>query len=126
MNETIDQILQMSPPVALCIVLNVIGFLLKKAPNVANWVIPFVLVVLGTILYPLIADAGKVGFACKNPMIVLALYGFLIGAASVGLNQFTRQIMGRFFNGDDGKDDKPGNPEPKALPVENREPNTLK
>lgn len=93
MNEITD-LLQSSPPVALALVLNVVGLALKKTP-LPNWIIPVALPVLGALLYPYIAETGKVNFECRNPEILLGVYGALIGSGSVGLNQMLRQFLGR-------------------------------
>lgn len=93
MNEFTD-LLQSSPPVALALALNVVGLALKKAP-VPNWIIPLVLPVLGALLYPFIAEAGKVNFECRNPDVLLGVHGAMIGAGSVGINQMLRQFLGR-------------------------------
>lgn len=93
MNE-LTELLQASPPVALAIALNFLGLGLKKSP-VANWLIPLLLPAVGAAVYPFIADAGKINFECRNPMALMAVYGFAIGSASVGLNQMLRQFLGR-------------------------------
>jgi hypothetical protein len=93
MNELTD-ILQASPPIALAIALNLLGLAWKKMP-VANWMIPIVLPLIGAVVFPFIAERGKINFECQNPAILLGVYGFAIGAASVGLNQMLRQFIGR-------------------------------
>lgn len=92
--EDIFDILQASPPVALAVGLNVLGYILKKSP-VANWMIPIILSLLGALVFPYISDVGKINFQCRQPMVLLGVYGFCIGAGSVGLNQMARQFLGR-------------------------------
>lgn len=93
MNE-LTELLQSSPPIALALALNAIGLALKKSP-VACWLIPFILPALGAGIYPFIAEAGKVNFECRNPDMLLAIYGFVIGSGSVGINQMLRQFLDR-------------------------------
>lgn len=93
MNE-LTELLQASPPIALAIALNFLGLGLKKSP-LADWLIPLLLPAIGAAVYPFIADAGKINFECKNPMALMAVYGFAIGAGSVGLHQALRQFTGR-------------------------------
>lgn len=93
MNE-IMEIVQSSPPIALAIALNLLGLALKKSP-IQNWIIPLALPVAGAIAYPFIAESGKINFECKNPDMLLAVYGFVIGSGSVGLNQMLRQFLDR-------------------------------
>lgn len=103
MNELTD-LLQSSPPMALALALNVVGLCLKKTPA-PNWVIPLVLPVIGALVYPQIAEPGKVNFECRNPAVLLGIYGFVIGSGSVGLNQMVRQFLGR----KDASEEKPTN-----------------
>lgn len=101
MNE-LTELLQASPPIALALALNVLGVALKKSP-LPNWVIPTVLPVIGAFAYPFIAETGKVGFTVRNPDVLLGVYGFVIGSASVGLNQIFRQFLGRLTEGPEEK-----------------------
>lgn len=93
MSEITD-IMQASPPIALAIALNLLGLALKNSP-IQNWMIPLLLPVIGSAAYPFIAERGKVNFECANPVVLLAIYGFVIGAGSVGFNQMLRQFLDR-------------------------------
>ena len=90
----LTDILQASPPLALAVALNVVGEALKRSP-VPNWMLPLILPLLGALAYPFIAEAGKVNYEVARPDVLLGIYGFCIGAASVGLNQMFRQFLGR-------------------------------
>lgn len=90
----LTELLQASPPIALAIALNFLGLALKKSP-LANWMIPLVLPIAGAVVYPFIAEPAKINFECKNPMLLMGVYGFAIGAGSVGINQMLRQFLGR-------------------------------
>lgn len=93
MNE-LTELLQSSPPIALALALNAIGLALKKSP-LQSWLIPLLLPTIGAVAYPFIAEVGKVNFECRNPDLLLAIYGFVIGSGSVGLNQMLRQFLDR-------------------------------
>lgn len=93
MNE-LTELLQSSPPIALALALNAVGLALKRSP-IACWLIPFILPILGAAAYPFIAEPGKVNFECRNPDLLLAIYGFVIGSGSVGINQMLRQFLDR-------------------------------
>lgn len=95
---------QLSPPIALALALNLLGMALKRSP-MPSWGIPTVLPLLGGVAYPFIAETGKVSFECRNPDVLLAIYGVVIGAGAVGLNQAVRQFLGRNGNGQ-GKETK--------------------
>lgn len=85
-----DQIFELSPPILLAVVLNLIGLFLKKSP-LADWVIPLVLILLGAVVYPFIAEVGKVSYAVSSPTIFNGVMGAAIGGFSVGANQVFRQ-----------------------------------
>jgi prepilin signal peptidase PulO-like enzyme (type II secretory pathway) len=93
MNE-LTTLLQSSPPIALAIGLNLLGLALKTSP-IKNWLIPILLPVMGAAVYPFISEQGAINFQVKNPDALQAVYGFVIGAGSVGLNQMLRQFTGR-------------------------------
>lgn len=111
MNE-LEELLKLSPPVILVLSLNILGVGLKKSP-IPNWTIPIVLSLVGLFVYPYIAETGSVGFEVRNPDVLLAVYGFALGAASVGLNQVFRQIFGRLIEGPDEK--KTEQPKPDSV-----------
>ena len=85
---------QLSPPIALALALNLLGLGLKRSPA-PSWLIPMILPLLGGAAYPFIAETGKVSFECRNPDVLLVIYGVVIGAGSVGLNQAVKQFLGR-------------------------------
>ena len=92
-----SDILEYSPPVALAIALNLLGLALKKSP-VANWLIPLLLPFIGMGVYPFISL--PMHYQVPNPTVLMAVYGFCIGAGSVGLNQAIKQVIGAKKNGD--------------------------
>ncbi len=104
MNELLD----FSPPLALAAALNLLGIALKKSP-IANWLIPLLLPVIGAGVYPLISQ--PLHYQCAHPIVLMAIYGFVIGSGSVGLNQIVRQLAGIKKSGDtallEKKDIKP-------------------
>lgn len=83
MNELLD----VSPPILLATVLNVVGYWLKKSP-IKDWYIPFILVLLGMVAYPFICDPGlRIG--------KMVVQGAGIGGLAVFFNQGFRQFMAR-------------------------------
>lgn len=92
----LKEILELSPPVALLVGLMLLGFYLKRSPF-PSWVIPIALAALGAVVYPLIAEVGKVSFHVANPAILNAVFGLLIGFAASGLQGQFRNILERFL-----------------------------
>jgi hypothetical protein len=88
----LNEIVQLSPPIALALGLNIVGAAIKKIGRLDS-AIPLVLISLGAVIYPFISEMGKVDYECRNPMVLLGIYGALIGSASVGLNQMFRQFL---------------------------------
>lgn len=105
--ETLTDILQLSPPLALALLLNLVGFGLKKS-KLPDWTIPLILIGIGAGTFPFIAETAKVSYQCHNPSILMAIYGGCIGGLSVGLNQALRQFMGRNGNGNGSTPPTPG------------------
>lgn len=92
-DSIVNEIINMSPPLALIALLNLIGFSLKKSP-IKDGYIPLVLIVIGGAVYPYISDIGQITFKVRNPFVLQAIYGALFGGASVGINQVWKQFMG--------------------------------
>lgn len=90
---TPESILQLSPTVALVVALNIFGTALKKSP-ISNWLIPYLLLLAGAIVYPLIADP-KLYVTVTNPLALKTIHGFLIGGCSTGIHQAFRQFADR-------------------------------
>ncbi len=95
-----ENLTELSPPLALAFALNVIGYLLKQSP-IPNWLIPLILLTLGGAAYPFIAEAGKISYHVNNPMVFNVIIGLCIGGASTGLHQVFRQFMDRKNNGNE-------------------------
>jgi hypothetical protein len=78
--EVWNRITGMPSHLLLILVLNVIGVLMKLIPQIPNRLIPVLLIVLSTVFYPALVTPGTVNPEFRNPTVVLAIYGFLIGA----------------------------------------------
>lgn len=96
MNELIDQILTLSPPVALALAINIFVLFVRKIPGVPAWCLPFIALIVGGFAYPQIADVSKVSFNVKNPALFNVIIGVCIGGMSVCFNQMFKQFVERF------------------------------
>ncbi len=92
--DVLDQLLAVSPRIALVLVLCVVGYWLKRSP-LPNWIIPWALIVLGALAYPIIADVKDDDTA--QLVIFNVMLGMLFGAASVGLHQAVRTFFPFLF-----------------------------
>lgn len=90
--DTFNELMQLSPPVILAVALNFVGLALKKSP-VADWLIPWLLILIGGAVFPFIAETGKINYECKNPFILHAIFGMAIGGLAIGLNQGIKQLL---------------------------------
>ncbi len=82
----LDDLLQLKAIPLLFVACNVIGMVLKKSP-VQNWLIPWVLLIIGAVTYPFISDPGDAPYAMRSPLVHSMLIGAIIGWASVGGHQ---------------------------------------
>lgn len=92
--DLLNNLTELSPPVALAVLLWFTGAALKRSPW-QNWLIPFTLPVLGAILYPLIAESAKVSYDVRNPAVFNAIIGAVIGYSATGFDQQIRQWLSR-------------------------------
>lgn len=84
LTSSINELLELSPPVMLALLLNIVGALLKKSP-VPNWIIPWCLIVMGGVLFPFVAEQQTVVYNSYNPTVYTVIIGCCIGGASVAL-----------------------------------------
>lgn len=87
----IDQITQLSPPVALAAALWVLGGVIKRS-KIPDEFIPSILPIVGAILFPFIADTSELNFNVKSPAIFHAIIGFFIGGSPVVIDQAIKQL----------------------------------
>lgn len=67
----------------LILALNVLGFLAKKTPCIANQYIPHLLIGIGAVLYPcLVEPAPDVEYKALYPKLVLILNGVILGGGA--------------------------------------------
>lgn len=99
MTELINDLTQLSPPMALAIALWVVGNAIKKS-RIENWLIPFILPLLGALAFPFIADTAKVSYSVRSPMLFNALIGMAIGGAATAMDQAIWQWVSRTKNPD--------------------------
>lgn len=97
MTDLINNLTQLSPPVALATALWVVGNALKRS-RVENWLIPFILPLLGALAYPFIADMSKVSYEVHSPMLFNALIGLAIGGTATAMDQAAWQWLSRTKN----------------------------
>ncbi len=92
--DFLNHLTELSPPVALAVLLWFTGIALKRSPW-QNWLIPFILPVLGAILYPAIAETAKVSYSVSSPVVWNAIIGAIIGYSATGFDQQIRQFVNR-------------------------------
>lgn len=92
----LTQLKDLSPPIVLWVVLNIVAIILKRVPQFPDWLIPVTSVVLGGIIYPLVTDPGKVSFAVRCPVCAQVLTGMMAGGIAVASHAQFKQFMQRF------------------------------
>jgi hypothetical protein len=107
--ELLTKATELSPPVLLAVVLNALGFALKKSP-MPDWVIPLFLPTLGAAAFPFIAEVGKVSYQVQNPIVFNCIIGAALGFGAVGINQAFRQFLDRKTDTKDDADKPPAPP----------------
>lgn len=91
--EQITSIISASPPVLLMLVLNGLGYVLKALEKVPNRIIPVILVVAGTVIYPFIGEWSSTVKAARFPAALMACYGFGIGLSAIGAYEGIRTLL---------------------------------
>lgn len=119
LNNLIGGLLDASPPFVLGFALWVLGVFLKSTPRVENWCIPFVMAFGGAILYPFVAEVGKVSYNVRSPLMFNVVMGFGIGGGAVLADQMRKRWLE--FKGAKGRDE-----DTKFFHRESDEPKELK
>jgi hypothetical protein len=115
-SDLFSQLTALGPEMLVALIVIVLGYVLRFIPAVPNRFIPLACIVLGGILYPLLAPLPKADLAVRHPMTRLALIGILIGfLAWIGHNKFLKPIEDKvpFLKGlldDDGAKPPAGTP----------------
>lgn len=86
MENLINDLLKLSPPLLLALALNLFGWGLRQYPGFNNKWIPLTLMFVGGIVYPFI------GKTPENTRAACMVVGFCIGGLSVAINQQFRQF----------------------------------
>jgi len=92
--DLVENLTQLSPPMALAVALWFFGYGLKRSP-MPDWLIPFVLPCVGAALFPFIAETASVSYSVKSPALFNAIIGFCIGGAAVTMNEAVKQFANR-------------------------------
>lgn len=87
----IDSLTDLTPPLILMAVLNSLGVLFKASPIVADKYIPYVLIILGAIGYPILAYGGDVNFQSHSNMSYNVVLGIMFALSSIGGHQLVKQ-----------------------------------
>lgn len=84
----------------LALLLNVVGYMLKRTPKVRNEWIPWIIVALGTLLYPLLVSPTLEQHQQYNhPWLIIAIFGFLLGVMALVLHRLILRKFGKLING---------------------------
>jgi hypothetical protein len=84
----------------LALLLNVIGYMLKRTPIVKNDWIPWIIILLGTALYPLLVSPTLEQYQkYSHPWLILMIYGFLLGTMALVLHRILLKRFGVLLNG---------------------------
>lgn len=97
-------LLSLSPPLLLAFFIYAVCGAVKRS-KVRDELIPFIAMALGAILYPLIAEVGKVSYNVAHPTVFNAIMGACIGGFAIGLNQGYKQLASLRFSA--AEDEKP-------------------
>lgn len=91
----VDSILKMSPPVALVVGLNAIMYYLRRTPKIPKWIVPWLIMLLSAIIYPLVTHRKDMIFSVPYPVVAQIVIGLIIGFAAIGTHRLFQQTIWR-------------------------------
>jgi hypothetical protein len=91
----VNQLLDVSPPVAMALVLACIYSFFPTTTMRKRVVLDFLVIAIGAAVYPELADPGKVGFAVHNPVMAEVVTGALLGCGALILSVPVRKLLSR-------------------------------
>jgi hypothetical protein len=114
----VNQLLDVSPPVAMALVLSCLYAFTIAYTRVNKLVLDLVVVAGASALYPQLADPGKVGFAVHNPVMAEVVTGALIGCAAIIFNPAIRRVLAKLgaLNGASTPEPQPKDPNATSPP----------
>ncbi len=89
----VNQLLDVSPPVAMALVLSCLYAFTGTYTKFNKALLDLFVVACAASLYPQLADPGKVGFAVHNPIMAEVVTGALIGCAAIIFNPAIRRVL---------------------------------
>jgi len=94
--EVIEQIFELSAPALMVVLLVLLGWTIKGSP-VPNWLIPWILVLVGTFVFPQICDRQAIVYNAYNPTVYTHVIGAILGFAAGGFYEWIlKRILDRF------------------------------
>lgn len=91
--ETLKELVNLSPPVALMVFLFMFGVVMKRSRFVPDRMIPIVQMLSGMVTYPLISEAVPTGY--YYPLASKIFLGGLLGGSTVAFHQTIKQFLKR-------------------------------
>lgn len=91
----IESISDLGAPAALMLLMNGLGWILKRTPFPNSW-IPVALIGASAFIYPWIYDWGNIVLNVDHPYAVASVHGALIGMSAVGTYEKFCEIWDRF------------------------------
>lgn len=99
-SDVVEGLMKVSPPVLLSLGLNFILMYIGKIPKIKDekdWLLPLIALGLGGLLYPFVAEIGKVSYTVKYPVMLNIIFGICIGGLSVATNKMFKELMRKLF-----------------------------
>lgn len=99
LNDFVKQMFALRIELVIILCLNLLGFFLKQFSFFPNKYIPAILLVLGMTVYMLVGNPGAVENTIRHPSLVLAMWGFLLGAMAVFLHEKVLRYLEKIIPG---------------------------
>lgn len=94
-SEVFDSLLKVSPPIALAIFINFLLLFIGKLEYFRakkDW-LPIIALLIGGLVYPLVAEVGKISFSVPYPTMLNIVIGVCIGGLSVAFHQIFKNLL---------------------------------
>jgi hypothetical protein len=97
----IERLFELSPPMLMMVCISLLLRVLKMSKIVQreDWILGLVAMTIGGVVYPQIAEIGKLSYNVRYPLMILVMFGVAMGGLTVALHDtIWRFIFWRFIS----------------------------
>lgn len=94
--DLIERLFELSPHLLMVLCISFVLWALRRFRHPPTTFLPFLAMAIGAIVYPQIAEIGKVSYKVEFPQMILHMWGMALGALAFVFNGQFGKLVERF------------------------------